>query len=437
MAESALLARYDVLLELALGGMASVHLGRRIGAAGFDRLVVIKRIHRHLLANEGARAMFVDEARLTSNVHHPNVVPIVDVFDEEGELALVMEYVESVSLAALITAAQARDEQLPLDVVSRIVGDALLGLHAAHEAVNAEGASLDLVHRDVSPQNIIVGTDGAARLIDFGIAKTAERVATTKDGSLKGKLRYMSPEQARREPLDRRSDVFAAGLVLYEAIAGRPAIAGNDEATIWISLVLGELEPLPGLSPALTEVVAHALEQRAADRPPTALEFEERLRAAIPPATPAAVAACVERYLGPELALVREAIRDARRGAPLPARALAANAIAPPIVATESRTLRSRRLPLAMLAVLVAIGLVRVVTRVRESSSGSAENDTGAVTAIAPSATPLVNSLASEVISSPSVPSARPATQATAKRVTPKPPTTRSTRKLRDNPYPN
>src|SRR5262249_45360540 len=157
------------------------------------------------------------EARVCSVIRHPNVVPMIDVVDADGELFLVLEYVESLSLTELLRAAH--DAQRPLSpaVVARIMADALAGLNAAHEAVDLRGVRLDVIHRDVSPQNIIVGVDGSSRLIDFGIAKAASRISVTNSNVLKGKLRYMSPEQIRQKTLDQRSDIFAAGAVLFEA----------------------------------------------------------------------------------------------------------------------------------------------------------------------------------------------------------------------------
>lgn len=433
-------SRYDVLFDLAAGGMATVRLGRRVGAAGFDRLVVIKRIHRHLVMNDDARAMFLDEALLTANVHHPNVVPIVDVFDDGGELALVMDYVESVSLSALLSAARARDERLPVEVVSRIVSDTLLGLDAAHEAVNAEGTSLALVHRDISPQNIIVGTDGVTRLIDFGIAKAAERLTITKDDSLKGKLRYMSPEQGRREPVDRRSDVYSAALVFYEALSGRPAFPSDDEATIWMTVVLGEIEPLEGFPPEVAAVLERALERQAADRFPTAREFEERLRAAIPPATPARVAACVERYLGPRIASVRDSIREARRGVPSSRRSPSP----PEAVARSSGSLlRGRRRVLLVAAAvvlaptLIALALLRPSPHDKRSDIAPVTSSSALVVTSPPSVEASPPSINGEdgggpitTASAPSrEPRTRPPLRAPANRAGPG-------RKLHDNPYP-
>jgi serine/threonine-protein kinase len=305
--------------------------------------------------------------------------------------------------------------------------------------VNADGTSLAIVHRDVSPQNVIVGTDGVARLIDFGVAKAAERIAVTKDDALKGKLRYMSPEQGRREPVDRRSDVFSAGLVLHEALAGKPAIAGDDEATIWISLMLGELEPLPGVSPEVSAVLAGALEQQPEDRIPTALAFEQRLRAAIPPATPAEVGACVERHLGPRIASIREAIRAARRAGPASER----SAAAPRVAATEPTAVtvgppeptRARRAPraLALSAAMLALVAVGVVLA-RRAPSASPKVESPVATRAAPAA-----SEEAPVVSADATVAAPASAPSSARHAPVRAPAVRSAHgrgKLHDNPYP-
>src|SRR5687767_6563935 len=190
--------------------MARVHLGRLMGPAGFARTVAIKRLHEGLARSPEAAATLLDEARLAARVQHPNVVAILDVLAVDGELTLVMEYVHGESLAVLLRAARARGEVVPPPVAVQIVREVLAGLHAAHEARSEAGEPLGLVHRDVSPQNILVGLDGAARVFDFGIAKAAGRYQETATGQLKGKVSYMAPEQLLGQAVDRRADVFAA-----------------------------------------------------------------------------------------------------------------------------------------------------------------------------------------------------------------------------------
>jgi eukaryotic-like serine/threonine-protein kinase len=291
------LGSYELLFELAAGGMATVYVARRIGAAGFERLVVIKRVHRHLLQSGDFRDMLRDEARVASLIRHPNVVPVIDVVElgapeaapeKQSELLLVLDYVESVSLSALLKRMGDTDERLAPSVVVRIIADMLAGLHAAHEATDHQGRSMEVVHRDVSPHNVIVGVDGTSRLIDFGIARAASRLTVSSSGSLKGKLGYMSPEQVKQSPLDPRSDVFAAGIVLHEALTGKKLFRGDSEGDILLGILLGEIPPpsslRPELPPALDRIVMKALERDPEDRYQTAAELQQELESALPPA---------------------------------------------------------------------------------------------------------------------------------------------------------
>src|SRR5262249_34107635 len=203
------IGRYEVVGELATGGMAEIFLGRLVGPSGFERPVVIKRILRQLSHKESFVAMFLDEARIVAGIRHPNVVQVQELGQDTGELYLVMEYLEGESVASLVRRLVAQGERVDYALAAHVVAEACAGLHAAHEAQN-------LVHRDVSPQNVFITYDGHVKVIDFGIAKTEGRMAQTEAGQVKGKFGYMSPEQCKADPLDRRSDVFALGIVLYE-----------------------------------------------------------------------------------------------------------------------------------------------------------------------------------------------------------------------------
>jgi serine/threonine-protein kinase len=257
------------------------------------------------LANREFYDMFRDEARICATIRHPNVVPVTDVVEADKELFLVLDYVESLSLSALLTGALDRGERLPPPILSRIFADTLAGLHAAHEAVDIRGNRLELIHRDVSPQNIIVGLDGTSRLIDFGIAKAESRMSVTTSGVVKGKLRYMSPEQVRHQPLDRRSDIFAAGVVLFEALTGQRLFAGDCQGDVVLEILLHETSApstqVPEIPPELDEVVARALARKREERFQTAAEFQEALERALPPASPREVARIVEQYGGEKL----------------------------------------------------------------------------------------------------------------------------------------
>lgn len=302
------IGEYEVLLELASGGMAQVLLARHTGDAGFERLVALKRVHRHLLQDSEVFAMAADEARLAGLIRHPSVVPVIGVIDTGDELVLVQEYVEGVSAATLL-----KRTKLPPAIAARVVIDALRGLHAAHEAKDLRGEPLEIVHRDVSPQNLLVGSDGATRVIDFGIARAERRMTLTKTGVVKGKVQYMAPEQLEERPVDRRADVFAAGAVLYELVVGARPFGAGDEAATMRRVLLGDvdLDPVREVAPALAPIVERALEKRPQDRHATAAELAKALAEAVPPAEHDAVAAFVEEQLGAELARLRESVRGA------------------------------------------------------------------------------------------------------------------------------
>lgn len=316
------LGNYELLLELASGGMATVYVARQVGAAGFERLVVVKRVHPHLLVNQDFYDMFLDEARVASLIHHPNVVPVVDVVESAGELFLVMNYVDSSTLSGLRMAATKKKGRLPPHIVARIIADTLSGLHAAHEAVDMRGIHLDLVHRDVSPQNIIVGADGISRVIDFGIAKAAHRITETRTGSLKGKYGYMSPEQTKGFELDRRSDLFAVGVVLHEALTGERLFASENEfETMRRIAELQIIDPstrAPDVPAALDAVVQKALARNRENRFASASEFLDALCQAIVPASPREVAACLDSYVGDRLLERRETLRSVLSGSSEP-----------------------------------------------------------------------------------------------------------------------
>mgnify|MGYP000978317023 CR=1 FL=1 len=259
------LDRYELIAELASGGMATVFLARLVGVAGFQRMVAIKRLHPHLAREREFVDMFLDEARLAARIHHPNVVPILEVGESERGYYLVMEYVEGDTAARLFARSAQAGKRVPHDVAVRVVLDSLAGLHAAHELKDDENKPLELVHRDVSPQNILVGIDGTSRITDFGVARAASRLSTTRSGQLKGKLSYMAPEQARGVAIDRRADVFAMGIVLWEALAFKRLFKGEGEAET-LNRVLYEPIPtlksaMPTIPDALDAVVMKALER--------------------------------------------------------------------------------------------------------------------------------------------------------------------------------
>ena len=297
--QAAIIGRYVLYGEIASGGMATVHYGRLLGQVGFTRTVAIKRMHPHCAKDPEFASMFLDEARLVARIRHPNVVPILDVVAASGELSLVMEYVQGETLSRLLRGARKRKQRPPLRVVGAIMTGVLEGLHAAHEAVSERGDPLGIVHRDVSPQNIMVGIDGIPRVLDFGIAKASVRLQTTKDGQLKGKLQYMAPEQIRNRLVDRRTDVYAASVVLWEALVGRRLFEGDNEAATMCMVLEGHVpkprDIEPGIPEELERVALQGLEVDPNDRYQTAQAMAIALEQAIGLATPREVGHWVEQ----------------------------------------------------------------------------------------------------------------------------------------------
>jgi serine/threonine-protein kinase len=281
MSESALkqptyrrIGRYALFDEIGTGGMSSVHLGRLIGDIGFSRVVAIKRLHAHLAREPHFVAALIDEARVMSRIRHPNVASISDAFLAEGELFVVIEYISGETLARLWRRAAERGG-LESALASSIVCELLDGLHAAHTAKRENGESLGVVHRDVSPQNVLVGADGVTRILDFGIAKASGRLQLTSPGTIKGKLAYMAPEQVLSQEVDGRADVYSAAAVLWECLTGRRVYEGSKPTA---ALTLDHTVPppsqwAPGISPKLERVVMRGLEKHPDQRWPTAAEF--------------------------------------------------------------------------------------------------------------------------------------------------------------------
>ncbi|MGC4079493.1 MAG: serine/threonine-protein kinase [Rubrivivax sp.] len=307
--------RYILYPPIARGGMATVHPARQVGDAGFSRLVAVKRLHPQFIDDPEFVAMFHDEAHIASMIHHPNVVPVLDVVVSEKEVILVQEYVHGVPLNQLLKAAQLSGSPISVDVAVAILAGVLEGLHAAHELKDELGEPLDVVHRDVSPQNVIVSIDGVPRLLDFGIAKARSCSHHTREGVFKGKLAYMAPEQIKMEAISRRADVYAAGVLAWELFANRRFYRGESDIDFVSSIIKGAM---PTISQVLLEgpawvledradavtsldpVVVRALKPNAAERFATALEMRDALLAAHPAASASDVAEWV-RIAGAEL----------------------------------------------------------------------------------------------------------------------------------------
>lgn len=267
--------------------MATVHYGRQHGSAGFARIVAIKRLHPHLGKDEDFRAMFLDEARIAARIQHPNVASILDVVSlPEGELMIVMEYIAGESLSRLLRRVRDDGELVPVELAVAMVCDVLHGLHAAHEAKNEKGEPLGIIHRDVSPHNILVGADGIARIVDFGIAKARGSIHATREGQVKGKLAYMPPEQLRGKTIDRRCDIYAAGIVLWETLTARRLFSAESEGETVTNVLERSVVPpsqlVDSVPRALDAVVLKALARDPQKRFATARDMAAAIEAAAP-----------------------------------------------------------------------------------------------------------------------------------------------------------
>ncbi len=300
--------RYALHGPIASGGMATVHFGRQLGAAGFARTVAIKRLRGEFLESHEFISTLLDEARLASRIRHPNVVATLDMVAADDELFLVMDYVAGESLSRLLSKLERRGERVPPQVATGILCGVLHALHAAHEATDERGEPLGIVHRDVSPQNVLVGEDGLARLLDFGIAKGKGRLQTTRAGQLKGKVGYMAPEQILGEEPDRRSDVYAAAVVLWEVLTGRRLFPTSDRRADSFNLIPKILEAdvdppsaVAAVPSALDAIVMRGLNRQRDARYDTAREFAVALEDTVGVATSRQIGEWVERVVGDEL----------------------------------------------------------------------------------------------------------------------------------------
>jgi serine/threonine-protein kinase len=310
--------RYELIAELASGGMASVYLARLVGMGGFERFFAIKRLHPHLGSEEGFVSMFLDEARIVAGIRHQHVVPVLEVGASEHGYYLVMEYIEGETLGVFLSQGVDGGNPMPPGVAVRIALDSLAGLHAAHEHVDPDGHPIGLVHRDVSPQNILVDTNGVARIADFGVAHATSRLSTTRAGQLKGKVAYMAPEQARGENVSPRSDVFAAAIVLWECLTSRRLFLAENEAVTLNRLIFEPIPRLREVNPAMPDavdrVLARALERDPAKRYATAADMADELQAAARASRMLASASDVKTYvrsvIGVAMERRRASVRD-------------------------------------------------------------------------------------------------------------------------------
>jgi tRNA A-37 threonylcarbamoyl transferase component Bud32 len=277
------LGRYRLIRRLAGGGMAEVYLARFTGAAGFERDVVLKRIRPELAQSDDFVRMLLDEARIAATLHHPNIVQAFDVEEAGGEYFIAMEYLDGIDLRHVQLILEERDELIPLDIALHICAGLAAGLEHAHAKTDVEGRPLRIVHRDVSPHNVLLTRDGGVKLVDFGIAKAENRQTETLHGGLKGKLGYMSPEQVRNEELDHRSDLFSLGIILYELTTGTYLYAGKSEYELLNEIAEGAITPPsqidPEYPPELERVLMKALAKDREDRYGSAGELHADLEA--------------------------------------------------------------------------------------------------------------------------------------------------------------
>jgi serine/threonine-protein kinase len=272
---------YELLFRAGEGGMATVWAARRTGSRGFRQIVAIKALSDSLRNDADGRAMFLDEARTVARITHPNVGQVLDYGEDGGRPYLVMEWIEGETLARIASARRTRTCCLPLRWVLHVASAACAGLHAAHEARDDDGELLNLVHRDVSPQNVMVTFDGVTKVVDFGVAKSRRRVQVTRVGVIKGKTGYFSPEQIAGRELDRRSDIFSFGILLYVLVTDHHPFRGRSAIDTVQNISTREPFPprmlIPDVPPALDALILRALAKDPADRFPTAAELGREL----------------------------------------------------------------------------------------------------------------------------------------------------------------
>jgi serine/threonine protein kinase len=293
--------------------MASVHFARLLGPVGFSRTVAIKRLHANLRVQDEFVRMFLDEARLAARVRHPNVVATIDVVETDEQICLVMEYVHGESLRRLNRRAMAQGGRIPRRIAAAIMIGSLHGLHAAHEAKNERGEPLGLVHRDVSPHNILVGADGIPRVIDFGIAKARGRLREASSGNIKGKFAYMAPEQLVAGDVTRAADIYSASVVLWELLTGRRLFDSKMDASLLERATAKVERPssiVPSLTPALDGIVLRGLSGDPENRFSSARAMARAIEDCIAPASTADVGEWVERMVKDRLDLREAALNE-------------------------------------------------------------------------------------------------------------------------------
>jgi eukaryotic-like serine/threonine-protein kinase len=401
------LGRYELIAPVGSGGMAQVWAARLEAYGGISKIVAIKTVLPHLAENADLQQMLLDEARIAARLHHPNVCTLLDAGEDRGIVFVALEWVDGDSLLHVLRAGRAaRGASLGPLLAARVVADACAGLHAAHDLVDGEGRSLDVVHRDISPHNILLSIDGHVKVTDFGVAKShGQWHQTTRSGEIRGKIAYMAPEQINAAPLDRRSDLFGMGCVLYEASTGRAPFRGDNDAALIRAVLDGRYEPpgqlLPGYPPGLAAIVEHALAPHPDARFATAAQMRAALEGWLAqlgtPMTSLEVGVLVRERLGAPLAVRRREIhgsteRESRGPSTRPVRVVPARtsvAIVPapaslevadafPTGTTQITTpargyVANLRLAAAIAAGLVAAGVI-IAARLAGTVARPAEN---------------------------------------------------------------
>jgi serine/threonine-protein kinase len=386
--------RYLLHRQIARGGMATIHIARLMGDEGFSRIVAAKRLLPEFAEDSDFVAMFLEEARIASKVHHPNVVPVLDLVTTTDEVMLVQEYVHGVPLHVLLRNVHKANQKIPVRIAVSIAAQVLAGLHAAHRTVDEMGEPLDIVHRDVSPQNVMVSIDGTARLLDFGVAKATMAAHVTREGMFKGKLAYSAPEQVRGKPVQ-QSDVYALAVVLWELLVGHRMHGSSQGEAELIATILGGTIPTITealsneadwgaidsdewkLLAALEPIVAKGLAVDLAQRYESAADMEEDLTREVPPASTSEIAAWL-RAVGKDFLEGREKIMQAeeaswrrthgtpgtlphRRFTPLPTELRPVSTQMAAVRVTLASLIRDRRVVIAALGALVLLLGVGVV----------------------------------------------------------------------------
>jgi serine/threonine-protein kinase len=388
------LGRYELLAKLASGGMATVYLARGRGPQQFAKLLTIKVIQDCYADEVEFIAMFLDEARIALRIDHPHVATLFELGEITGRHFLVMEYVHGQSLAELIAMAARQGFRIPWPYVARIVADAASGLHAAHELRDVNGSPLHVVHRDVSPSNVLVSYAGHVKVLDFGIAAATGRLGRTRTGQIRGKIPYMSPEQIQGGALDRRSDIFSLGVLLHEALSQKRLFKRDHDAAAAQAILGGDVPALPaglGLPPVLTTIVMKALAQQPEHRYATAGELVDDLESLLVTEGQVVTSSTIGRLLDRLFPQEREQREHViQQCLALPSRPEAPREVEGNPPGAPNRQTRAMKrwallsIPLSLLVVL-AVGLGIGLTRRAESSG---EDAPAAAPTISPMALP-------------------------------------------------